>query len=139
VLHGTIKKGQRFPYGDLAEVVGLKISQYGYKSFTVKYLDKPPIPSIPIDSFASQYVTLLFKRKKLARQVRDLIKRQIPNSKISHVKMAQAIRKSAIEAWQKMGLNEHYHEQKELSEQKLQEVIRIKQGQFMQTTKSGKS
>ncbi len=53
-------------YGDLAEVVDVAESEFGYRSYKVKYLSKPPIPDISEDWFPAEYVQRIV-RKRSAR------------------------------------------------------------------------
>jgi len=45
-------------YGDLAEVLEIKESQFGYTSYKVKYLHKPPLPDLPEALSANMNETL---------------------------------------------------------------------------------
>lgn len=56
-------------YGDLAEVVKVNKTKFGYRSFRVKYLERAPIPNIPVDEMPARYVKLYQKRKPIADEV----------------------------------------------------------------------
>ncbi len=65
--------------GDLAEIVEIKVSKYGYSSCRVKFLTKPPIDEIPEDSLPCAFViSILHKRK-----VRDFIFKDRGNQLLS--------------------------------------------------------
>ncbi len=87
-------------YGDLAEVVDLWTSPFGYRSFRIKYLSKPPLPGIDEDKFPARYVRLLVKRKEMAKQVESVIRKDVPDAKIGRKGLHQSLRKTVVELWQ---------------------------------------
>jgi hypothetical protein len=92
-------------YGDLAEILEVKVSPFGYRCYKVRYLSERPIPKIEEDYFPAQYVRLLFRiqdlKNRFQKEMGDYAK-SIPEDKIQ-----EFIRKSAIELWEKWGLREH--------------------------------
>ncbi len=60
----NIKKGDFvLAYGDLAEVMEIKESSYGYRSYRVRYLAEKPIPDIQEDWFPARYLQLLYTKE----------------------------------------------------------------------------
>lgn len=49
-------------YDDLAEVIGIHVSPYGYRSFEIRYLKKPPLPEIIEDCFPAEFINLILKK-----------------------------------------------------------------------------
>lgn len=50
-------------HGDLAEVVGMSTSAFGYTSFTVQYLTRPPIPWIQEDEWPATYINRVIAKE----------------------------------------------------------------------------
>jgi hypothetical protein len=50
-------------HGDPAEVVSMSTSDFGYTSFRVRYLMRPPIPTIPEDEWPAGYIRLLIAKE----------------------------------------------------------------------------
>jgi len=69
-----------FAYGkDLCIVLDRCKSQYGYTSYKVKYLTKPPLPEVPEDWFPARYVHLVSPRKQAREHVMEIFERhQLP-------------------------------------------------------------
>ena len=88
--------------GDLAEVIKINKSMFGYRSFRIKYLVTPPIPSIPVDEIPANYVHLYYKRKPMSEKI---IKLLIENGekKPSKRTVNLAINDTIIDFWTKMG------------------------------------
>lgn len=84
---------------DLGEVVRVNRSQYGYRSFAVRYLSEPPIPNIHIDEIPARYVKLFYKKKVIADKVRKLIIEKAPGAKPSTRGINIALRKTVIHTW----------------------------------------
>lgn len=51
--------------GDLAEVLSMSTSEYGYTSFKVRYLGQPPIPKIVEDEFPARYIKLIIAKENI--------------------------------------------------------------------------
>lgn len=49
-------------YGDLAEVLEIKESQFGYTSYKVMYLHNPPLPELPEDWLPSEDIVRLVRK-----------------------------------------------------------------------------
>lgn len=112
-------------YSDLAEVIGIKKSTFGQKSFRVKFLDKPPLPTTPEDEFPAKYVKLYSKRLFLTRRVRDLIKKQTPDIKINNRAIAEAVRRTILHFWRDLGFKERAFGQNEIANKKLEEYLKL--------------
>lgn len=85
--------------GDLAQVTKVIRSKYGYRSFRVNYLDKPPLPTTPQDEFIGELVYLLYKRKPLVDQTIGLILEQKPNTKPTVRQINAGMRESVMHLW----------------------------------------
>jgi hypothetical protein len=69
-----------FAHGDLAEIIGKSTSSYGYTSFKVRYLVKPPLPSIPEDEWPAHYISLLIAKENIREFIRKSLSK-IPEGK----------------------------------------------------------
>jgi hypothetical protein len=52
-------------YNDLAEVMEVKESKYGYTAYLVKFLGKPPLPETPEDWLPSEHITRIVAKNKV--------------------------------------------------------------------------
>lgn len=50
---------------DLSEIVEVKESQFGYTSYRVKFLTRPPLPELPEDWLPSEYITRLVAKNNI--------------------------------------------------------------------------
>lgn len=93
-------------YGDLAEVLEVKVSSYGYRCYKVRYLTERPIPEIEEDFFPAQKVRMLFR----AQDIRDGFKRIVGDRAkyISADEVQEFSRKAVIEVWKDLNLQEHF-------------------------------
>ncbi len=57
-------------YGDIAEVVNVLESKFGYISYRVQYLAKRPKPHIPVDTFPSKHIEILYRRSQLIERMK---------------------------------------------------------------------
>lgn len=123
-VNPSIKKGGFvIAYGDIAEVIKINKSKYGYRSFTVRYLGNPPLPQIPVDSFPSMFVRKFYDRKTIASEVKARIKESTPDLKISDRKVADSLRKTATDMWEKLGFKERYYGRHDLANKKIEEYL----------------
>lgn len=60
-------------YGNLAEVLEIKQSQFGYRSYKVRYLAEKPKPDIQEDWFPALHIRLLFKRSQFYKAVKQMV------------------------------------------------------------------
>ena len=88
--------------GDLAQVTKVIRSKYGYKSFRVRFLDKPPIPSITEDEFIGELVQLYRKREPVAKDVIALLS-EGGSKKPSTRRVNESIKKTILDFWANMG------------------------------------
>lgn len=59
-------------YGrDVCEVVAMATSKYGYTSYKVRYITRPPLPEVPEDWFPARYVHLMFSRADLRKRIAE--------------------------------------------------------------------
>ena len=109
-------------YGDLAEVVKVNKTVFGYRSFRVKYLEKAPIPSIPVDEMPARYVQLYQKRKTIAAEVVKLLTADgVPKPSTRLVN--NSIRKTILDFWNNMGGKEFAHGNKDGGYKKMSEYL----------------
>jgi hypothetical protein len=74
ITRGTANPGDFvLAYGDLAEVIEVAESDFGYVSYKVLYLAGSPLPDLPEDWLPAQTVRVLFSRDLLLEQVSDLV------------------------------------------------------------------
>lgn len=109
-------------YGDLAEVVKVNKTVFGYRSFRVKYLERPPIPSIPVDEMPARYVQLYQKRKTIATDVVKLLTADgapKPSTRLVN----NSIRKTILDFWNNMGGKEFAHGNKDGGYKKMGEYL----------------
>ena len=90
----------------LAEVVGVRRSPFGYKSYRVRFLERPPLPSITEDWYPAAQIRVLLRSQNFRVDVR----KTLDDAGVQHVPLrlpAEAVRKSVIENWTEAGLKEH--------------------------------
>lgn len=109
-------------YGDLAEVVKVNKTTFGYRSFRVRYLERAPIPSIPIDEMPARYVKLYQKRKPIADEVVKLLTADgapKPSTRLINT----SIRKTILDFWSNMGGKEFAYGKKDEGFKKMGEYL----------------
>ncbi|MBI4130490.1 hypothetical protein HY468_04190 [Candidatus Roizmanbacteria bacterium] len=110
-------------YGDLGEVVKVKKSRYGYKTFRIKYIGTSPLPNIHEDEFPAKYVKLLQGRSAITRKVRNEIKNAKPKAKIDNRQIVNFVRKAVVHEWEDLGLKERIHGRPDLANKKIKEYL----------------
>lgn len=124
VIRPNIKKGDFvIAYGDMGEVIQVKTSKYGYRSFKVRYLSQPPLAQIPVDEFPAIYVRLFCPRKKIVGEVVALISKATPGTKIDRKQVLSSARKTMREYWDELGGKERAYGRPELASQKIKEYL----------------
>lgn len=108
--------------GDLCQVVKVIRSKYGYRSFRVKYLEKPPLPTTPEDEFIGELVRLYYKRKPLVEQVKKLLTDE-GVKKPSTRSVNRAAGKTILDFWANMGGKEFAYGKKDQGYQKMGEYL----------------
>lgn len=74
VTQGTAEVGDFvLACGDLAEVLDVAESTFGYRSYRVLFLDGSPLPDIPEDWVPAESVRVLFSRRALLERVEQLV------------------------------------------------------------------
>lgn len=106
-------------YGDLAEVLAVKRSRFGYKTFRIRYLDHSPLPDVTDEEFPARYVRLLFRRVDVTRQLRGVVASVDPRRTPSSRGIAQSLRKSVVQLWRDGGLREYLNGRMDLAEERL--------------------
>jgi len=104
-------------YGDLGEVVEIKESDYGYRSYRVRYLAEKPTPDIQEDWFPARYVQKFYTRAQFFKKIQsEVAEGKLPQDigekmgKLSSKELQPLIRASLIETW-KHGLRDWVHSQ----------------------------
>lgn len=119
-VNPAIKKGDFvITYGDIGEVIKIYKSKYGYRSFKVRYLGTPPLPSIPVDTFPAMFVKKVYDRKTIANQVKQKLNETTPDLKISNRQVAESLRKTMTDMWEKLGFKERYYGRPDLANKKI--------------------
>lgn len=54
-------------YGDIAEIIEIKESQYGYRSYRVHYLAEKPKQNIPDDWFPAPYIQVFYSKQRFLK------------------------------------------------------------------------
>lgn len=109
-------------YGDLAEVVKVNKGKVGYRSFRVRYLETPPIPTIPVDEMPARYVRLYQKRKPIAEQVIKLLSED--GSKKPSIRLVNvSVRRTIVDYWTAMGGKELAFGKKDEGYKKMAEYL----------------
>lgn len=108
--------------GDLCQVVKVIRSKYGYRSFRVRYLEKPLLPSTPEDEFIGELVRLYYKRNPVAEQVVKLLTED-GTKKPSTRLVNKSIQKTILDFWTTMGGKEFAHGKKDKGYQKMSEYL----------------
>ncbi len=123
-VNPSIKKGDFvIAYGDIAEVIKIYKSKYGYRSFKVKYLSTPPLAHIPIDTFPAMFVRKFQNRAVITAQVRQKIKETTPDIQISNKQVADSLRKTMVDMWEKFGFKERYYGRPDLADKKIEDYL----------------
>lgn len=84
---------------DLAQVKKVIRSKYGYRSFRIKYLSKPPLPTTLEDEFIGELVHLHYKNKKAVAEVKAMILKETPDASPTTRELNKAMRKSVLHLW----------------------------------------
>ena len=120
-VNPSIKRGDFvIAYGDIGEVIKIYKSKYGYRSFKVKYLGTPPLAHILSDTFPAMFVKKFYDRKAIATQVKQKIKETTPDLKVSNRNVADSLRKTMSDMWEKFGFKERYYGRPDLANKKIE-------------------
>lgn len=60
-------------YGDLAEIVEIRVSDYAYRSYRVRYLAEKPKPNIQEDWFPARYVRLFYNKQRFKEVMSEMV------------------------------------------------------------------
>ncbi len=95
-------------YGDLAEVMEIKDSTYGYRSYHILYLAEKPKPEIQEDWFPAKYIQRIFDGADIRNKVIKKITAgaDIDETKLSNLDWQKILRKSVLETW-RLGLKDY--------------------------------
>jgi hypothetical protein len=76
-------------HGDLAEVIAVAESFFGYVSYEVLYLVGSPMPDISQDWFPAQNTRVLFSRRELRKLISEMVARgEVPPEMGEHPESA---------------------------------------------------
>lgn len=95
-------------YGDLAEVLEIKESSYGYRSYRILYLAEKPKPNIKEDWFPAKYIQRIFDSDEIKNRVIQNIKETLKDNfhQIDNNELQEILRKGVLEIWN-IGLRNH--------------------------------
>lgn len=117
MAQGQVSRGDFvIAYGDLGEVLKSVTTKFGYKSYLIRYLSRPPIEAIDTDWFPARYVRRVYKASDLRRQIRKQFSAHGPS--LSPKIVAQSLRKTVLEFWNDAGLKEWAQGDRAASEEK---------------------
>lgn len=87
---GTARVGDFvLAHGDLAEVIAVAESPFGYVSYEVLYLVGSPMPDISQDWFPAQNTRVLFSRRELRKLISEMVARgEVPPEMGEHLESA---------------------------------------------------
>jgi hypothetical protein len=106
-------------YGDLAEVLAVSRSEFGYESYHVRYLSERPLPDVEEDWHPAQHVRRLYSADEMLRRLKteDVPKGRFPPEAIDVIERAspeakqQAIREGIVTLWEQGGLRDYVQAQ----------------------------
>ncbi len=114
-------------WGNLAQVKKVMTSKHGHKAFRIKYLDKLPMPGIPIDDYPAENLRLLYARKPLIEKMKAVILKATPKLKPSTRQLNRSMEDSVVHMWNDVGLKEFLLKNPEAGYAKVkQEIDRLK-------------
>jgi hypothetical protein len=94
-------------YGDLAEIVDVRESPYGYRSYRVRYLAEKPKPNIQEDWFPARYVQRFYTRTKFMENLQRMVAEgELPSDiaermgSLSDKELQPLIRRSLVKTWE---------------------------------------
>jgi hypothetical protein len=61
-------------HGDIAQIMGIKNSDYGYRSYKVHYVAQRPKPNIPDDWFPAPYIQVFYAKKRFDEKWASYVK-----------------------------------------------------------------
>lgn len=127
LFNSSIRKGDFvLAQGDLAEVIGVNMSKYGYKSFEIHFLSTIVGSgwSRPDDCFPSQAVRRYVDRKKISDEIKELLERD--GSKKDGRRINKCIRETVIDMWENAGFRELAGGRKDLAVKKIEAFVNRK-------------
>jgi hypothetical protein len=93
-------------YGDLGEVVEIRESDYGYRSYRVRYMAEKPMPNLQEDWFPARYVQRFYTRTQARENLKKMIAEgKIPREigeqmgKLSDEELQSFLRESLLATW----------------------------------------
>jgi hypothetical protein len=99
-MQPTIAKGDFVSVFDsFCEVVGSTRSQFGYKSFKLKFLTRPPIPEHEVDCYPAINVKKQIDGKDLRKGVLELLTFEGQRPRLDPRHLRKAMRQTALQTW----------------------------------------
>ncbi|MFA5033952.1 MAG: hypothetical protein WC614_13170 [bacterium] len=105
-------------YSDLAEVIEVKESKYGYRSYRIRYLAEKPKPEIQEDWFPAFYVQKFYTRSIFFEKLQKMVEEgQLPSNTMEHIEklskdeLQTILRQSLVHTWS-VGLKTWVHQNK---------------------------
>lgn len=100
-------------YGDLAEVLEIARSAFGYEAYRVRYLAERPLPEVDEDWFPAKYIRRLYTRNQFLLSLDQLAAAdELPGDVVARMKgmnsnlQQEALRESIVHVW-KAGLRDY--------------------------------
>jgi hypothetical protein len=98
---------------DLAEVIEVRESRFGYRSYKVRYLAEKPMPDIDEDWLQARFVRILMTRERALKDLQQLVEKgHLPKEFGEHLnsitddELQPHLRKSPLDVWE-AGLRDH--------------------------------
>lgn len=98
---------------DLAEVIDVRESRFGYRSYKIRYLAEKPMPDIDEDWFQARFVQILMTRERALKDLQQLVEKgDLPKEFGEHLnsitddELQPHLRKSLLDVWN-AGLRNH--------------------------------
>jgi hypothetical protein len=111
-------------YSDIAEVIKINKSTFGYKSYRVRFLGRPPLPTTLEDEFPAVYVRFFQNRKFIVNEIKRRLKQQTPDLKISNKRVVDSVRETVRKMWEEFGYKELAYGRKDLAVKKMEDFIK---------------
>lgn len=93
-------------YGELAEVLEVRKSNYDYRTYRIKYLAESPKPDIEEDWFPASYIRRIYTKEQLLANLKRLTEEgTLPSdvfermNNLSEAELQRIMRLSIVETW----------------------------------------
>ncbi len=100
IMKKSISKGDFVvAQGEICEVVKVTKNKFGYRSFTVSFLERPNNHLCKKDDYLGNELTPMAKRKKLIEDTKKIILEADPNAKLHGNRFIKSYKEGAIRLW----------------------------------------